>query len=156
MSRVRPQQEARGAVTEVRPVPIRELMRNLTDSYDDYDLSTPEGWLDMLAEKASDREFPALLRARRADGQVDPSAVSDWYGRDGEPLWELGNGHHRLVAAILLGWDAVLVAFSENPTDRISGYGTSKAYDHIEEYGRPGDRAGAWELAEMIGPWAGG
>lgn len=133
---------------DIRLVPIRDLLRNLTDSCDCYDLDSAYGWLDMMADKASDEEFPALLRALVAEGQRDPIAILEWYGADGEPLWELGNGHHRVTAAILLGWEEISCLFTIRATDDRSGYGSE--HDTSIDWARPGDRAEARELAVLI------
>lgn len=133
---------------DIRPVPVRELLRNLTDSLDLYDLGSPEGWLDMMAEKVADEEFPALLHALMAEGQQAPIAVSDWYGADGEPLWEMGNGHHRLTAAILLGWDEVMVVFTYQLKHKASGWGEES--DSLDDWIHLASREGARELAEMV------
>lgn len=133
---------------DVRMVSVRELLRNLTDSIDFFDLCSAQGWLDMLADKASDEEFPALLRALQAEGQLHPIVILEWYGANGEALWELGNGHHRLTAAILLGWDEVLVLFSTKGLDDRSGYGSED--DVLIDWARPGDLDIARELSLVL------
>lgn len=133
---------------DIRSVAVRDLLRNLTDSVDGYDLGCPRGWQEMLAEKVADEEFPALLHALVAEGQRDPIAVADWRGERGEPLWEMGNGHHRLTAAILLGWDEVLVVFTYNLKTKRSGWG--KESDSLDDWIHLADRIAANELAEMV------
>lgn len=107
--------------SDVRLVPVRDLLRNLTDSMDEYDLLTPRGWLEMIREKSDDEQFWPLVASMLAHGQRDPICVTEWYDGYGEPRWEQGNGHHRLVAAILLGWDELLVDFSEEYSRRSDG-----------------------------------
>lgn len=103
---------------EIREVPIRDLLHNLRDSIDSFALDFYSGWQEMIRDCVRDPQFPALVRALQEYGQLDPVCVTEWYTSDGEPCWEMGNGHHRLTAAILLGWETITVDFSSDYSDR--------------------------------------
>lgn len=110
----------RGALMsdDIREVPIRDLLHNLKDSIDSYALEYVGGWQEMIRECMADAQFPALVRALQEHGQLDPICATEWYTSDGEPCWEMGNGHHRLTAAILLGWETITVDFSSSYSSR--------------------------------------
>lgn len=92
---------------EIKMVSVSEIMRNLTDSADNYSLSTVYGWFWMLENKLSDSQTPSIIRAIEEFGFLDPICITK--GFDG---WRLGNGHHRLCIAIMLGIDEIPVDFS--------------------------------------------
>lgn len=106
---------------------ISDIMQNLTDSVDLQGLYSPLDWANFLIEKCSTE----LIELMMEHGQEKPIHIdyepSAWSTREADryrPIgWELGNGHHRLAAAILLGWDTILVEDGE-------GYEHSHEYHH--------------------------
>lgn len=93
----------------IREVAVSEILRRVVDSYDNYPLHTVEGWQEMIATKGGDRQIPSIIRAIQEHGFLDPICIEE-FPTSGE--WCLGNGHHRLVVAILLGLDSIPVDFS--------------------------------------------
>ena len=88
-------------------VPITTILRNATSSVDFNDFSgKPEDWLEMMIYKAEDESFGQLLQIIPEKGFTDPITITEY-----ESGWELGNGHHRLTAAIMLGLDEIPVVF---------------------------------------------
>lgn len=93
------------AVIRIR---ISDLMQNLTHSVDLCELYAPVDWANFLMQKCSTELIGLMMR----HGQEKPIRI---YCNDDVGIyryrcgWELGNGHHRLAAAILLGWDTILV-----------------------------------------------
>lgn len=90
---------------EAIEVPVSFILRNARGSVD-----WGEAWDDGTAwweigikGKASDTGFGHLIDSILSEGWQEGSAI----GFDGETITE---GHHRLVAAILLGLDTVLVS----------------------------------------------
>jgi hypothetical protein len=61
-------------------------------------------WKEVIADKASDCGFGHLVDSILTNGWSSQSAVGWCYYGD---QWEITEGHHRLVAAILLGMDRV-------------------------------------------------
>ncbi len=90
--------------------PISEILRNVTYSCDfpsieDYPGETPDEqqtnfWIDVIKTKAGDSGFGHLIDSLLEEGWHG-SAVG-WYNDS-----EITEGHHRLVAGILLGLDAI-------------------------------------------------
>lgn len=102
---------------DIRMVSISELLRNLKFSADDYYLCSVSGWFEMLEEKLSHRQVPPIIRAIEEFGFLDPICVT----KD-DSGWELGNGHHRLSVAIMLGLDQIPVDFSDWHSDSSSAH----------------------------------
>lgn len=98
--------EYTGAMPETTP--IVDILRDATESYDGFDLSTPEGWLAMFEYKSNDYGFMDLVDSLDEYGQANPIM---W--RDGV----VGNGHHRLTAAIWLGWDTIVTTRQQSWDD---------------------------------------
>lgn len=96
--------------------PISKVLQTVTYSIDVGPLKYDCQWVYLLRYKSTDDEaFYATLEALESEGQLDPICVffNTEYG-----WWELGNGHHRLIAALLLGWDTILVDTSDNFSER--------------------------------------
>lgn len=91
----------------VELVKVSDLLKYLKDSADGYFLLKPEEWFRMMVEKCSDGQFATLIRLIETEGFTDPIGILRWQ----DDLWEMGNGHHRLCAAILLGLDEIPVVF---------------------------------------------
>ncbi len=90
---------------------IQQVLERVTSSVDvTLGGGSPAGWLGMLATKLDDDpdRTSCLLAAMEAHGQMDPICITF----EGDE-WELGNGHHRLTLAILLGWDTIQVDTSD-------------------------------------------
>ena len=109
-------------------VPVPWLMEHVVYSGDCGDLSTPEKWLYMLSYKAEDTGFGHLVNSILEKGLLPGSRCGVAVIRPDHWLYEnyrdglyLNQGHHRLVAAILLGLDHV----------EISAWGNSH-YDNPE------------------------
>ncbi len=114
----------------IKNVTIPRLMRNLKTTADGYRLSEgPDEWFRMLEQKLSDRQTPSIIRAIQARGFIDPICVTvDDYDKN---FWELGNGHHRLCVAIMLGMYKIPVDFS----DWYSNESTAHSDDIVKKYG---------------------
>lgn len=95
--------------TQTVSVPVKMLLQTITHSVDVYDLAGEDDWFDMIAQKMWDDSFWALVDTIPEKGFLYPICVQrkEWG-------WVLGNGHHRLAAAILLGLDNVPVVFSDD------------------------------------------
>lgn len=95
----------------MRLVPVTEILQKVYETADEY---YPEAgareWLRMIKEKTFDPQTPAIIRAIERIGFIDPICIED----HGSLGWYLGNGHHRLAIAILLGLDEILVDFSSH------------------------------------------
>ena len=105
---------------------IAELIKALDGSCD---CGTHDEWLiDCFGDKATDDQFPALLASILESGLTLPLNVIR--NNDGEVL--MGNGHHRLVAALLCGIEDISIVVSENNCDWRS---TSYEGDSIEYCG---------------------
>ena len=101
---------------------IAELIKALDGSCD---CGTHDEWLiDCFGDKATDYLFPALLASILENGLTLPLNV---IRNNGEVI--MGNGHHRLVAALLCGIEDISIVVSENDCDWRS---TSYEDDSIE------------------------
>ena len=91
-------------------VSVTDLLDMLTDSCDfDVDDTYHDNWLqDMLASKCVDPTFWQLCETIPVAGFTVPICVM--LNNDG--TWKMGNGHHRLAAAILLCLDEIPVYVS--------------------------------------------
>lgn len=90
-----------------RSISITEILKTAKASVDfnskvDACLFTgePEHWVKLMQNKLS----PELIEMMMHEGQKTPIM---FYRLGGEIT--IGNGHHRLTAAILLGWDEILI-----------------------------------------------
>ena len=102
---------------------IAELIKALDGSCD---CGTHDEWLiDCFGDKATDDQFPALLASILENGLTLPLNVIR--NNNGEVI--MGNGHHRLVAALLCGIEDISIVVSENNCD---WHSTSYEDDSIE------------------------
>lgn len=96
----------------VEMVSVEWLLNNIHYSVDS--LNDDSGHIDfeyMLRDKATDYSFPGLVHTIWERGfRVPICLYPNPYGAD----WALGNGHHRLSAAILLCLDQIPVYWSEH------------------------------------------
>ena len=118
---------------------IAELIKALDGSYD---IGTHDEWLiDCFCDKATDDQFPALLASILENGLTLPLNVI----RNDDDEVIMGNGHHRLVAALLCGIEDISIVVSENDCDWNS---TSYECDSVE-YG--GELINKW--SDPLGIW---
>lgn len=97
----------------IKMVAVAEILRRVTDTADCYAVGRGPGeWLHMIASKMADSQTPAIIRAIEDNGFTDPICIEDDYDYNNNRIWRLGNGHHRLAIAILLGLDEIPVDFS--------------------------------------------
>lgn len=93
---------------------VTEVLKKVTLSidYGEFD-GSPSMWAYMLASKGGDVQTPALLEKILEEGFTDPICI--W--RDSYGAYGVGNGHHRLTCAILLGMDEIPVLISQEPEE---------------------------------------
>lgn len=126
-----------GAAVTIEMWPISRVLKTVEESADFSCLNTPEDWLRLMALKASDSTFPLLLESMQQCGQLDPICVENGF---------LGNGHHRLVAAMLLGWDDILV----DDSDWFSDASATNCFMVSDSLVSPEDKAAAEWLWDML------
>jgi len=108
--------EEYGVKFEVSMWSVTDILRKVTLSSDfdggwnniEFD-GTPSTWAYIIASKAGDFHTPILAQKIIDEGFTDPICI--WRGPRGE--YGIGNGHHRLVCAILLGLDEIPVVYSD-------------------------------------------
>lgn len=91
---------------DVEMVSVAWIMQNLSDSIDGF--CGPAGefdWVGMISHKAADRDFMPLVGTIITHGFRVPIVIIPLDERS----FKMGNGHHRLAAAILLGLDEIPV-----------------------------------------------
>jgi hypothetical protein len=120
-------------------VKVKEIIKNATESGDfgEFDGSV-RSWKMLLMHKLGDRQVPALIRAIQTEGFNVPIYLD----RDDSDGWIIGNGHHRLSVAILLGMDEVPVTENEYDSD------LSRIRHKLDSL--PEDDKGAQIIADMI------
>jgi len=115
---------------------VAEIIREAQESVDLYTFDgSPEQWKKLLKNKLSDPWVPALIREIQEKGFTVPIR----YGYQ-----EIGNGHHRLAIAILLGMEEIPT------TDNVfesSGWDGRRVLELNE---KPEDGIGAKKLANMV------
>jgi hypothetical protein len=95
---------------DIKMVSVSDLLEKISFTADQYWVSDgPHEWFRMFRYKLADRQTPAIIRAIERDGFTDPICITVF---ENSGQWELGNGHHRLAIAILLGLDEIPVDFS--------------------------------------------
>ena len=91
---------------DVVTVDIADLLRNLDGSCD---VGNDIAWVEtMFMEKVLDNEIGYLIESLLENGQTVPLNIIG-YGSG----FEMGNGHHRLCAMLLSGFDTVDVVVDE-------------------------------------------
>jgi hypothetical protein len=88
-------------------VSVEWIMKNVGKSVD-ADISTPNNFFDMMLYKSWDACFAPLVHDIMDNGIMNPVCIVN--RSDG---FIFGNGHHRLVAAILLCMDTIPVYWSD-------------------------------------------
>lgn len=93
----------------MKMVSVAEILKKVTCTADCYFVGEgPHEWFRLIQSKMYDRQTPAIIRAIQNDGFNVPICIEVMPGN----VWRLGNGHHRLAIAILLGLDFIPVDFS--------------------------------------------
>lgn len=100
-------------MNDVRMVPLVHILQKVESSVDFGEVSNYFGntmdeqrtnfWLAVIKDKASDTGFGHLIEAILTEGFDNESSIG-WFDN------EITEGHHRLVAAILLGMEEVPVS----------------------------------------------
>lgn len=91
---------------DVVTIDIVDLLRNL---YGSCDVGSGDTWIErMFMEKVLDNEIGYLIESLLENGQTVPLNIIG-YGSG----FEMGNGHHRLCAMLLSGFDTVDVVVDE-------------------------------------------
>lgn len=90
-------------MTNIERWSMERVLHALTESEDiDCFDGSAEHWVCLISDKCGDRNrMASLLEEMDANGQLDPVCITEGC--------RLGNGHHRVVIALLLGWDSILV-----------------------------------------------
>lgn len=108
-------------------VQVTEVLQRVTDSID-FRMGTTYGpgtldqmWDEWLRSKSRDMSFWQLVEAFETEGFSVPVCVAE--REDG--TWVMGNGHHRVAAAILTGLGEIEVIVSPaEAADYFVGYET--------------------------------
>jgi hypothetical protein len=89
---------------------ITDILNTVTESADfpEFD-GSPSMWAYLIASKSGDLHTPVLAEKILTEGFTTPICI--YRGRYG--AYALGNGHHRLVCAIILGMDEIPVLYTE-------------------------------------------
>lgn len=99
---------------EVQEWMIADILSTVTESADfpEFD-GTPSMWAYLIASKGGDFHTPELIERIAAEGFLYPICIY----RSNLGAYGLGNGHHRFVAALLLGMDSIQVFMSDTPEE---------------------------------------
>lgn len=89
----------------MKEVSIAWILQNLGSTCDFGEIGSDTNWVEIIAKKFNEPLVADMLE----NGQVDAICISKPGTWNGSECWKLGNGHHRLVAAIMLGWDTIRV-----------------------------------------------
>lgn len=102
-------------MAEVTMVPVREILRHVEASldFDPWEWERDGFWATVIRRKVIDLQMPALLDAIQAEGFTAPIGIV----RPPRGPWLQHNGHHRIVAAILLCMDEVPVVFIDREVE---------------------------------------
>ncbi len=94
---------------------VEKILRTVTASADfdgwgteEFD-GTPSMWAHVIASKGGDEQTPALAQKILDEGFTKPICIY----RTSTGAYGIGNGHHRLVCAILLGLDEIPVLYTD-------------------------------------------
>lgn len=129
---------------EVVMTPVRDILANVKGSCDfgpvidypgdDMDERRTNFWIEVITSKASDTGFGHLVESILEHG-FDPTAPAGWL--DGR----INEGHHRIVAAILLCMDEIPTSvwsragrFDKKPIDGMRGYFSAHRCNGRNEY----------------------
>lgn len=106
--------------------------------------------VNLVTTKIGDDAFYELLAALEAEGQKDPVGYNVVTGYAGRVYLEQANGHHRLLAALILGWETIAVVRHEGE-DVFSSLSGEHSWtpDASPEYELSQD---AWSTLEALWP----
>jgi hypothetical protein len=107
-------EDADGIKFTVQYWSIESILQNvvLSSDFEEFD-GTPSMWAYIIASKGGDSQTPTLLQRISEEGFTVPICLF----RDRFGNWGIGNGHHRLVCAILLGLDEIPAFVSDDPEE---------------------------------------
>lgn len=99
-----------GVVYKIQMWNVSDILQNVTESADfpEFDGSS-SSWAYLIASKAGDYHSPILAQKILDEGFTTPICIY----RNGYGGYGVGNGHHRLVCAILLGMDEIPVLYTD-------------------------------------------
>lgn len=118
------------STASIRLMSIPDIMALASESVDIPNRNGEVDWWGILRHKVSAGHFDALVDEIQANGFGMPIVLCDRY-RNGR--YALGNGHHRLCAAILLGLWRIPVILSEGAARD----DFMRPEDSMDDYGRP-------------------
>lgn len=122
---------------------IPQVMEMASASVDIANRNGEVDWWGIFSAKVSAGHFDNLVDEIQENGFGMPIVLCDRYS-DGR--YHIGNGHHRLCAAILLGLWRIPVILSEGE-DRDA---FMQPNDSMDDYNRPIDYAGTYEYWTML------
>jgi hypothetical protein len=96
-------------MSDLRMISVGEILRNLSDASDIGRIDTPEDFFGLFAAKVSHDHFDWLADRIMEQGFTVPICI-----HENGSGWSVGNGHHRLCAAILLGLDTIPVFWGDS------------------------------------------
>lgn len=113
--------ERDGTEVQVQTWSIQEILQKVTESADftaydaaEYNMVEFTGsattWAYIIASKAGDDQTPILAQKILDEGFLHPICIY----RTERGGYGIGNGHHRLICAILLGLDEIPVFYCED------------------------------------------
>jgi hypothetical protein len=92
-----------------RHVSVQELLNKITNSVDLPSVGQGANWGAILRAKCSASHFDAIVETIMTEGMRMPVVM--WDATE-SGTWTIGNGHHRLVACMLLGMETIPVFVS--------------------------------------------
>lgn len=118
---------------------IEDILNHVTASSDfdeDEFNGSASSWAFIIASKGGDEWVPDMLELIKENGVIDPITIY----RTGLGAYGIGNGHHRLVCAILLGMDSIPVAYTD----------TDETYPLATDGKKLSGEFADWDSANMI------
>ena len=102
--------EESGVTFKVSDWNIEDILNSVTESsdFEEFD-GTPSMWAYLMASKGGDEWTPDMIELIKENGITEPICIY----RTTLGAYGIGNGHHRLVCAILMGMDTVPVAYTD-------------------------------------------
>ena len=132
-------------------VPVTELLQRIAGSVDSVEMDDIESWIETKCDSSLAR---VLLYIEREGFRVPVCVMlqpddDDEFGY--EPgSWVMGNGHHRLFAAILLGLDEIPVYFTDS-SDYMSSHVTDSKSNVTVTFDEVTDLVA--DLEKFLGKW---
>lgn len=112
-----------GYTPEVEYWTVEEIMNTVTGSVDQGSLDSAADWQRLLYMKFDSPRRISMIDDIMENGILDPIEILPYAGRQSEDEIVIGNGHHRLILAILCGLDTVPVIV----TDRLCGPASTRS-----------------------------